>query len=203
LKERAACILYLLLMQVLVVLAVGLYMHEPYRQSQPLMTPKIAVTFPATGGVALGLTPDAADYARSLVQLAEQVELRRRTPLLDLTGNSPGTQYFLGTKPVGSAWIIGGFPGSDAYARTLLARVPCEELAAAWVLVQPLGRRSVPTSLLALHGILVQDHLEPVGTVSAPVRENRTRYRQVLYRPARPVAEAVTACRAARMGRAP
>jgi hypothetical protein len=199
-KERVACILYLLLTQVLAVLAVGLYLHEPYRQSQSLLAPKIAVDFPAHGGVALALTPDAADYARSLVRLAEQVELRERTPLLDLTGNSPGTQYFLGTKPVGSAWIIGGFPGSEAYASALLARVSCEELAAAWVLVQPQGRRSVPIRLLALHGIL-QDHLEPVGMVSAPEREIPVRHTQVLYRPVRPVAEAVTACEAARMGR--
>jgi hypothetical protein len=198
LKKQVDRLMYVLAMQVLVVMAVALYLQYPYRQSEPILATRTRVAIPLHGGAALYLTADAADYARGLAQLAEREELRPRTPLLDLTGHSPGTQYFLGSKPVGSAWIIGGFAGSEAYARAVLARVACDELAGAWVLIETLGYRALPETLLAAHGILLAESYEPVGALVAPVRSRPVRAEQVLYRPARSAPDAAAACRAAR-----
>jgi hypothetical protein len=194
-QDRHLRICYVLIMQILVVLAVGAHLHQPYRQPEPIFAPKVAVTIPWQSGVEVGLTPDSARYALTLARIAQASGWRPRTPLLDLTGNYPGAQYFLSGKPVGAPWILGLFLGSEGYARKLLADVPCEELAHAWVLTGSNEETALSPRLLEAHGIDLSGALVEVGTLISPIEEDGFRYAQMLYKPARPPEQAVAACR--------
>ena len=54
-------------------------------------------------------------------------------PILDVTGDGPGLVYALGGRPVGVAWLIGGYAGSDRVAALVLNSVPVATLRQAWV----------------------------------------------------------------------
>jgi hypothetical protein len=191
-------VLYVLMTQILVVLAIAAHLDRPYRQSDGIFAPKVPVSIPWRGGTEVGLAPDSANYGLGLAELAEKGGLRPRTPMIDLTGNYPGAQYFLGSKPVGSPWIIGIFPQIETYAGKVLAHVPCEELAEAWVLTGSNEETALPTRLLTAHGINLPEALMELGTLTSPEEEDGFRYTQTLYKPIRPAAQAVAACREAR-----
>lgn len=68
-------------------------------------------------------------------------------PVLDATGDGPGLVYALGGRPLGVAWIIGGYPGSERAAARVLDAVAPAELRRAWVLVaddSPRALRTLP-----------------------------------------------------------
>lgn len=54
--------------------------------------------------------------------------------IIDLTGRAPGVGLYLGLRPPKSAWILSGYPGSDAYLNFALSRLTVTELAQAWIL---------------------------------------------------------------------
>jgi hypothetical protein len=189
-------ITYLLTAQILVVFAIALHLQEPYRQSEPLLTAKVSVVIPWKGNTTLGLTRSGANYAHALAQLGDKGGLRPRRPIIDLTGHYPGAVYFLGGKPVGAAWMPGGYPGSEAYAAVVFSRASCVDIARAWILTEPNGPRPLPTSLLAAHGI-GQESLEEVGSLASPVERYMHSFAQTLYT-TRPAAEALAACLRAR-----
>lgn len=55
-------------------------------------------------------------------------------PILDVSGDGPGLVYALGGRPVGVAWLIGGYAGSERVASRVLNSVPVTTLQQAWVL---------------------------------------------------------------------
>jgi hypothetical protein len=189
---------YVLVAQSLVLLSVSLQLYQPYRQPEPLLARKVLVPVPWQGDTQLPLAPDAAAYASGLAQLAQRSGLPPRAPMIDMTGRHPGALYFLGSKPLGAAWMPGRYPGSEAYALKVLARVPCDELARAWVLAEPGGHRALPMTLLARLGLAPGTFFEAVGSVASPPGEYHLRFSQMLYRPSRPPAQAEAACRQAR-----
>ncbi len=63
--------------------------------------------------------------------------------ILDTTGASPGYIWQLGGRAVGSDWLLGGYPGSEAAARHALSLVPCERLVDALVLAAPDSPRRI------------------------------------------------------------
>jgi hypothetical protein len=192
---------YVLLAQTLVVSAVALHLYQPYRQSEPLLTPKSAVDVPWKGGTKLGLSQDSADYARALSGLAAKGGFRAGTMVVDLTGRHPAVAYFLGGKAPSTPWLLGRYRGSEAWARMVLGRVSCEDLAHAWVLTEPEGPERLPIAVLLSHGIRAQS-LEPVGNLMSPSGPPgggyAERFAQTLYRPLQPSGRTVEACRNAR-----
>jgi hypothetical protein len=50
---------------------------------------------------------------------------------------------------VGEPWLLGSYPGSQAFATRALARLPCEDLAKAWILLAPEGRRALSEEVQA------------------------------------------------------
>jgi hypothetical protein len=196
---------YVLLAQILVVSAVALHLHQPYRQSEPLLTPKSRVDMPWKGGTQLGLSQDSAEYARALGELAAKGGFRAGTTVVDLTGRHPAVAYFLGGKAPSTPWLLGRYRGSEPWARVVLGRVSCEDLAHAWVLTEPEGPERLPITVLLSHGIHAHS-LEPVGSLMSPSRGRGDgyveRYAQTLYRPVRPFLRTVEGCRKARAAQA-
>jgi hypothetical protein len=123
----------------------------PYRLATPIWGQTDRVAIRDSG---LRVDPQAARYLQTLKQAALDNGFSEGTPVIDLTGRSPGTLYAIGARPPGAAWLLGGYPGSLAFTVQALAHVPRAELERAWVLTAPDGGRAVDpaaaTSRLAL-----------------------------------------------------
>ncbi len=66
-------------------------------------------------------------------------------PILDVTGDGPGLVYALGGRPVGTAWLIGGYAGSERVAMLVLNSVPAATLRQAWVVSADDNPRALPS----------------------------------------------------------
>lgn len=158
---------------------------RPYRQSQPLLHNDTEVP---VGGGTLTLAPADAAYIRG-AQAAAAQGLRPGMPMIDLSGASPGLLYALGARSVGTAWTLGGYPGSARFVTQVLARVPCQDLASAWVLSSPENWRRLPPEVLASFGADLGRDYTVAGRFTAPGAGA-----QFLNQPARPADVARRAC---------
>jgi hypothetical protein len=95
---------------------------------------------------------------------AKKAGFEPNTPLIDLSGQSPGILYAIGAENIGSAWIIGDYPGSLKLAETALTRISCEKISVAWILFEKDGPRSIPTELMLRLGADFPISYERVGT---------------------------------------
>jgi hypothetical protein len=90
-------------------------------------------------------------------------------PMLDMTG-SPGLVLLANGRPLGSAWMSVGYPGSETVALRLLEHVSAEEIKAAWILSTPM-----PNAGLDWVGIMRQVlggvPFQKVGSFCLPVTE--------------------------------
>lgn len=127
-------------------------LHQPYRQPQPLRLNSIPVEIGVTNSQ-LVLSEGYAAYVSTAMATASAAGLGPNTPMIDLTGQSPGLVHALGADGLGQAWMIGGYPGSLALARLTLGRESCHRIASAWLLVEPDGPRSLPMAVLAPFGL--------------------------------------------------
>lgn len=198
-RRRTSQVVLALVVQVLSVLVVLSGMEKPYRQAQPIRLNTSLIDVGAAGS-ALKLSVSYADYLASVGHVARAAGFQPGLPVIDLTGQSPGVLYAMQARAVGLPWIIGGYPGSASFTELILRRVPCEELAAAWLLSEPQGPRSIHSRVLKRFAAdMVKDYIE-VGTwTTAPgaggYAEPR---RQVLLKPGRSIIQAVAACQATR-----
>lgn len=125
--------------------------ENPYRQPQPLRLNASTLEMGPQKSV-LVLSEGYAEYITSAVSGAQGAGFKRATPVIDLSGQSPGILYALGAENVGQAWIIGGYPGSLKLAESALARSSCEKISDSWVLFEPDGPRSISTDLMSRLG---------------------------------------------------
>ncbi len=173
--------------------------EAPYRQAQPLRQHAHPGHLGGTGSTVL-LSEEFAHYLDAAQHGARETGFRPGTPMIDLSGLSPGIPYALGARSVGLAWNIGGYPGSDALAAAALRKMPCDTLAAAWVLSEPTGPQKLSAEVLASFGAdPVNDYAivanwntaAAAGGIAAP----RPQY---LLKPLRGAAAAIAACQASR-----
>ncbi len=183
------------------VLMLGVGIQAPYRQPQPLSLNDQVVEVGRPGSN-LVLSESYASYLQAATRAARAAGLAPGAPMIDLSGQSPGILYALGAESVGQAWMIGGYPGSANLANFVLRAVPCEKLAAAWILVEPDGPRSLPGAVLASFGAaLAPDYVEVGSWATAPGAGGYAEPRvQQLWKPTRDMGAAAAACLAARTG---
>jgi hypothetical protein len=158
------------------VLAIG--MEYPYRQTQPVQRNDQVVEV-GTSGARLTLASDFASYVRRLQAIAREGGSQGGDPLIDLTGHYPAAPFVLGAVPIGQAWTIGGYPGSEALAAAALRRVSCATIVASWLLVEPDGPRRISREVLGKYGL----KFEPVGSLASPTGSYPQSYQQYLLRP--------------------
>jgi hypothetical protein len=70
----------------------------------------------------------------SLTAAAQLAGYRPGDPILDFTGDGPGLIFALGGRPLGVAWNMGGYSGSEHAAQRALANVPVDSLRDSWIL---------------------------------------------------------------------
>lgn len=158
--------------------------EAPYRQRQPLRMNSERVA--GNEGDLLRVPADTAHYIRNVRILLDEHGFKPGDPMIDLTGHYPALLHVIEAQPIGHAWLLGGYPGSDGFVRRGLDRVPLETLRRAWVLTQPDGPRALSPDLLRHYGLDLTKDYEEVGTIDSPVAEYSISFKQHLHRPKSP-----------------
>jgi hypothetical protein len=113
---------------------------SPYRLNGDLQAESVAVNLGGFGTVKVH--PETARYIHQLQAIAPRVPVSARDCLVDLAGGTPLSAIALGARPAATPWILGGHPGSNAFADYLLAGTPC--LSGPYLLIEaPSGTRSI------------------------------------------------------------
>lgn len=164
---------------------------SPYRQALPLHEATLPVEVGGRGNTLL-LSPADRDYLESMKTVAANAGFQPRTPMIDLTGNSPGAIYALQASGIGVPWSLGGYPGSQKYLQTALGPVSCDQLAAAWVLSEDGRAGAIAPEILADFGADLQKDYDTAGSFPTPRKTI-----QQLHKP-RDASQGAAACRRAR-----
>jgi len=185
--------------QVLTVIRIQNGIEKPFRQPQSLRANDYVMDIGRPGSTLI-LSRGFGQYFAEAIELARHGGFARGTPMIDLTGQSPGILYAVGAKSIGSAWIIGGYPGSEIVAVKSLKMVPCAELGAAWLLTEPEGPREISPALIASFGSNLETDFELVGTFRTAEGAGgyETQRVQRFLKPIRPASAAIAACVAER-----
>ncbi|MCM2501578.1 hypothetical protein [Neorhizobium galegae] len=173
-------------------------LEQPQRQTQPLRLNETDLEI-GPHRSALVLSAGYATYIADAMAAAQSSGFKLGTPVIDLSGQSPGILYAIGAESIGQAWTIGGYPGSLKLAKAALEHVACEKVAAAWILFEPGGPRSIPVELMSSLGAAFPESYQQVGTwrTAAGAGGYDARRTQELYKPTAP-SEAMSACQAIR-----
>jgi hypothetical protein len=185
--------------QLIAAMLMQVAMAHPYRQPLPL-TMEAQPTVLGSASSTLLLSHGYAQYISRLRGWTHDADFAPGTPVVDMTGHSPGTLYSLGAKALGQPWILGGYAGSDRAAEGILGKVPCEELARAWLLVQPQGPRKLSPAILQRSGMDMERDFAVVGSIDTPPGFGgyAVGTEQQLLRPKRPRSVAERECESAR-----
>lgn len=173
------------------VISLGLLLkglEHPYRQTSPLFNNGYAIDLGTQGGQ-LRLADNSGEYISAARNVFSASGFTKGTPVIDMTGHSPGVLHVVGADSVGVAWTLGGYPGSTAYVEKALKLVPCEQLAQAWLITEPKGPRPLSEKVLESFGASLSDGFEVVGVLHSPDGEAQT-----VYKPAHPKHIVETAC---------
>lgn len=183
-----------------VLLQTGL--EQPPRQPQPLRL-NDTITEIGPQRSRLVLSSGFASYITASVGIAQENGFRSGTPVIDLTGHSPGILFALGAKSIGQPWILGGWPGTFEFAKASLDQVSCDEVASAWLLLESNGPNSISTGLISALGPNFPAGYQKVGgwQTAKGAAGFDSRRDQELYKPVNPDAGG-KACRALRAGSA-
>jgi hypothetical protein len=179
---------------VITLLALSSWVSDPFRQPVALFSQDTTIDLGRGGSLSM-----AKDYATAIGNLQRDAVaegFRPGTPVIDLTGSMPGMIYALEGRPVGSPWIIGGYPGSRKVAELTLAQARCEDLASAWLLLEEDGERSIDASVLSTLGATIEGW-DTASTTEISSVPDHTRYISLLS-PVGSSTERTNQCLAAR-----
>jgi hypothetical protein len=151
------------------------YQH-PYRLPEGITNQDMSVSI---SGGRLFLDDTTAHYVRELKRHARQAGWTPGTLLIDMTGGSPGASLILQARIPGTPWLLGNYPGSDAFASKALSSVPEELLQKAWILTAPQGERRLGLSVLAENGLDFPQDYERIGSMTTGHRLEK----QALWKP--------------------
>lgn len=186
-----------IVIQLLVLLVFQEGIKNPYRQSDLRLNSEVdGVKLRSSN---LRVSTASRDYIYNAISKTHQARFEKGDPVIDLTGQSPGLLFAMGARNVGRPWLVGGYPGSFDYVTQSLARVSCKKLAAAWVLTEPDGPRSISSNVMkSFGGNLSSDyHLTGSWMTSEGAGGYEQQRKQDFYKPSRPEAIAMS-CEALR-----
>ena len=173
--------------------------ERPYRQVEALRLQDYPVTL-GGGNARLTVSHEYGTYIEDARAAAGKAKFIPGTPMIDLSGVSPGILYVLGATSAGQAWSLGGYPWSDKLAIEMRRSVDCQVLAASWLLAEPNGQFKLSPRVLSSFGADLTSDYEEAGTFMAPIGASGFTQlrRQHLLRPARPLDVAIKACQSTR-----
>lgn len=166
----------LLVSALLVVTLIEAYEH-PYRLPTGISRQDIPVT--VYRDQYLEVDSRTASYIRELRHIAYDAGWESKSPLIDMTGGSPGAMVILEARIPGAPWLLGNYPGSDEFAEKVLGSVSASVLTKAWILTAPHGERRLGDSVLLENGIGFPHDYKRVGSVESGHRSEK----QILWKP--------------------
>jgi hypothetical protein len=125
----------------------------PFRQRTALRLQDVPVAVGPRGDQILLVDRETARYFAELGAELQRLGFRRGDGMIDMTGESPGIVFAIGGVALGEPWLLGNYPGSTPFAKRALARVSCEQLANAWILMAPGGERAISPAVLKSVGL--------------------------------------------------
>jgi hypothetical protein len=182
----------------LVIEAMIFSVQRPYRIIGPLSEQTEWISSARSDRV-VKVDPATAIYFRSLLTGARSAGFQVGTPIIDLTGIGPTTQYLLGGEPVGLAWISGGYPGSRDLALHAISQVPRAKLQQSWILTAPAGHDFLPIDILTTLGLRFPDEYEEVARARTSFMDEE----HILWRPRSAKARSAPAAQAKPPARVP
>lgn len=189
-------------LQLAVPLIILTAIDDPYYQPSSLLKSDYELDFGYPDST-LKVPKSFGLYVSQASEVSKRAGFITHTPMIDLSGRSPGLLYALNASSVGAAWIYGNYINTrkegDKYAVALLRNVSCEELARAWVLVEPKGQVGLSTAVLNSFGADAATDYESVGAFVAPNSAGGFgANEQMILRPKREFIEAKSQCLAHR-----
>jgi hypothetical protein len=136
----------------------------PYRLSSAIWNQTERVEIGPQSSPLLVDKPTAA-YISGLRNAALTNGFRFDTPVIDLTGVSPGAVFAMGGEAPGTPWLSGGYVGSTPFVQTTLSRIPRDHLRQAWILTAPDTSAALPESLPRSLGLNFPGDYEMVAHV--------------------------------------
>lgn len=142
-----------------------------YRQLAPLAEQRIPVRVGPADSKLL-VDSQTRKSLDSIVQAAHSAGFVAGDSLLDFTGDGPGLVYALGGRPLGKAWMIGGYPGSEKMAEATVQHLSLQELRSTWLLSSDNNPRAISNWRRMLASRLGEDSHILAATVQirAPYR---------------------------------
>lgn len=153
-------------------------LNQPFRLPNAISDQNVKIAFLAGNG-SLYVDKKTAEYIHELQKVAGEAGWSPGTPLIDLTGGSPGAIVILGGRITGIPWLLGSYKGSNEFAKTALGMVPESEQRSAWVLTAPKGRRKISSEILVELGLDFPNSYARVGKVKTGHRNEI----QILWKP--------------------
>jgi hypothetical protein len=138
----------------------------PYRQDTALASQSELVELGGARPSRLSLSAHAASYVRTLRTGALAAGFSAGTPVLDLTGNFPGTVFAIGGSPPGVGWLIGLYPGSSRYIEAAFDLMSCTTLAEAWLLIPKGGPDPVYSGILQKRDLAIAKNYDVAAHAS-------------------------------------
>ena len=160
--------LFCIYAQVISLIIIQHGIDRPYRQPAFISDPQESVVFKFSEHGYLHIPKSLAQYVNNAAKSLAATQFERGTPIIDLTGQSPGLIYALGARAVGQPWLVGGYSGSNNFVVGALEGVNCHELSIAWLLIaSPAGQESISPEILESFGANLESDYESVGVFPA------------------------------------
>ncbi len=129
----------------------------------------------------------SAKYASVFSELQDRAKaggFKAETPVIDLSGMSPGIVYVLNGRSPVYPWMAGGYANSTQFARNILSEWKEDEIQQAWILTSGIFT-SLPDSLLAEKGLDFPGSYQEVTTITIPIASYRDFPTITLWKPVR------------------
>jgi hypothetical protein len=162
--SKLLCNVVSVLVTISVVVVMVSAFNKPYRLPDKTSMQNIKISFLESKGF-LFVDQKTSRYINDLKTIALNAGWIPGTPLIDLTGGSPGANVILGGEILGTPWLIGGYEGSGEFTKVALEMVPKEKQKFAWVLTAPNGSRKIHYDVLMDIGLRFPDDYVEIGKV--------------------------------------
>jgi hypothetical protein len=183
--------------QLITIFLLSSAMERPYfRQPEPFHQYTDAIIIDSNESQ-LMLPKDLANFLRNVKKMTTQANFKRDTPVINMSGYT-SILYVIGAKVIGEPWIIGGYSGSNNVAQTVLNNVPCTDIAAAWLLIDPDSMMKLSLTILSNLGISFEQNFEMAADLNIPstsiARYGIPSRRLELWKPTHPTQQIIAAC---------
>lgn len=184
----------LLLCQLFLFSYINFALSHPYRQPPNLISNNKKIEIPKTGQI--HVSKNFYDYFTQVLKYRDQYSFKEGTPIIDLTGQSPGVILLMGGRSLGQPWLVGGYPGSTSFAIRALRQEPCDQLLKAWILIEPQGERRLNEAVVLDTFGRTLSHYNVAASFKASEYAGGTPYTryQYLLKPQKPSAEGAIIC---------